>query len=69
MGRKGVSKRKPKQARSNSSPSSDATGSASSVMRAVESQPANLPGAGKDVTSGHSNGKPSSDRKKNPKRG
>ena len=69
MGRKGVSKRKAKQSRSNSSPGTETKGSEFSVTRAVESQPAKVPGAGKAVTADKSDGKPSSDRKKNSKRG
>jgi hypothetical protein len=63
MGHKGVSKRKPSQTKSKPVSSDKASGSVSSVLQATENQPARSSDTGKAVT------KPSTDRKKNPKKG
>lgn len=69
MGRKGVSKRKPKQTRSKSSSTNDVNGNESAVIRVAESQPVKTPDSGKVGTRNKSDGEPSSDRKKKQKKG
>lgn len=64
MGRKGVSKRKPSQAKSKNQSDSPATASTGSVSSVIEKQTARTTEAGITAPSGKS----SSDRKKNGKK-
>lgn len=67
MGRKGVSKRKPSQNKSNSNANGGAGNSVSSVVHASESKPVNTFDTGKDGHTTKGGTKPGSDRKKNHK--
>jgi hypothetical protein len=65
MGRKGDSKRKTRQKKSDPSSSGTAGGSVSSIVKAAENQPARSLGTDKD----NAGGRPSSDKKKKSRKG
>ena len=69
MGRKGVSKRKPKQAKSNSQTNGLGGGSVSSLINVAESQPARNNDSGKAASSVKGDARPSNDWKKKSKQG
>ena len=69
MGHKGVSKRKPSQTKSNPRSGGAASGSVSSVAQSAESQLAKSLDTGKAAPSARGGDKPSSDWKKNSKKG
>jgi hypothetical protein len=69
MGRKGVSKRKTRQTKTNSVTSNTGSGSVSSLMQATESQPVKSNESGNTVPSTKGGGRTSSDRKQKGRKG
>ncbi len=67
MGRKGTSKRKPRQTKSKPLSGGSASDSVFSVVRVAERQPVKSLDTGQAVSSTKGGVKPSSDRKKNKK--